>query len=241
MIKVLSIGNSFSQDAHRYLHKVAAAEGVDMRCVNLYIGGCSLYTHYINMLEDRASYELEINGEPTGFSVSIRDALASGPWDYITLQQVSASSFDYDTYMPYIAKLAEYVRLYAPKARLLLHQTWTDHPDSPRYESLKIGTPERMLEGIISSYKAAASEINAYGIIPCGEAMRRAAETGLSMQRDVHHAGLGVGRYLLALTWYKALTGNSAVSEFSGFDVEVSAEDAAKMRDIVNKMYFEVL
>ena len=52
-MKVLSIGNSFSQDAQRYLHRLAKEDGTFIKCVNLYIGGCSLQTHYINMLENK--------------------------------------------------------------------------------------------------------------------------------------------------------------------------------------------
>ena len=39
-MKVLAIGNSFSNDAMRYLHGIAKADGVDMKTVNLFIGGC---------------------------------------------------------------------------------------------------------------------------------------------------------------------------------------------------------
>ena len=49
MIKVLSIGNSFSRDAQRYSYKIAKNEGVEFKSVNLYIGGCSLQTHYMNI------------------------------------------------------------------------------------------------------------------------------------------------------------------------------------------------
>ena len=52
-MKLLSIGNSFSQDAQRYLHRIAAAAGESLKCVNLYIGGCSLRTHYFNILEKK--------------------------------------------------------------------------------------------------------------------------------------------------------------------------------------------
>ncbi len=34
-MKILSIGNSFSQDAQRYLHALAKVEGVDLKTVNL--------------------------------------------------------------------------------------------------------------------------------------------------------------------------------------------------------------
>ena len=55
-MKVLSIGNSFSGNAQRYLHRLAKHNGVNMRTVNLFIGGCSLETHYWNMLDDRDDY-----------------------------------------------------------------------------------------------------------------------------------------------------------------------------------------
>ena len=38
-MKILSVGNSFSQDAHRWLHHIAGLSGVSMETVNLYIGG----------------------------------------------------------------------------------------------------------------------------------------------------------------------------------------------------------
>ena len=61
-MKVLSIGNSFSQDAHKWLHKLAENNGVDLETVNLYIGGCSLGTHWKNAKENNADYEFELNG-----------------------------------------------------------------------------------------------------------------------------------------------------------------------------------
>lgn len=42
-MKVLAIGNSFSNDAMRYLHGIAKADGVDMKTVNLFIGGWSAF------------------------------------------------------------------------------------------------------------------------------------------------------------------------------------------------------
>lgn len=44
-IKILAIGNSFSQDATQFIHDIAKADGVDTKVVNLYIGGCSLQRH----------------------------------------------------------------------------------------------------------------------------------------------------------------------------------------------------
>ena len=71
-MKVLSIGNSFSQDAHKWLHKLAENNGVDLETVNLYIGGCSLGTHWKNAKENNADYEFELNGDYTGKKLAFR-------------------------------------------------------------------------------------------------------------------------------------------------------------------------
>ena len=39
---ILSLGNSFSQDAQRYLHGIAKAGGASIESFNLCIGGCPL-------------------------------------------------------------------------------------------------------------------------------------------------------------------------------------------------------
>ena len=122
-MKVLSIGNSFSQDAQRYLSRLSAAAGVKIKTVNLYIGGCNLRTHYLNMLNGSKSYGFEFCGEPTGIKVSLAEALTSDDWDVITLQQASRESGKYDTYIPYIKELAAFVRKYCPKAKLMIHET----------------------------------------------------------------------------------------------------------------------
>ena len=62
-MKVLSIGNSFSQDAQRYLHEIAKNDGVDLFSVNLFIGGCSLETHYNNIVENNANYSYNFDND----------------------------------------------------------------------------------------------------------------------------------------------------------------------------------
>lgn len=227
-IKLLSIGNSFSQDAQRYLHGLGLAHGVSIKCVNLVIGGCSLRTHYLHMLNDERRYALEWNGEGTGFQTSIREALSSDDWDYVTVQQASHFSFDSTTYFPYIEELCDYIRLYAPRAKILIQQTWAYEKDSQRLREVAgFETPEAMLEKIVECYAAAAETVGAYGIIPSGLAMSYALEEGLpSIHRDTFHAALGVGRYLLALTWYGMLTGEVLKEDtFDAFDLPVSEEE----------------
>ena len=99
-MEILAIGNSFSQDATRYLHQIARAAGEKLNVTNLYIGGCSLERHYRNMLSGERAYQLESNGVKTGFPVSLEEALWNRKWDVVTIQQVSSQSIDAETYRP---------------------------------------------------------------------------------------------------------------------------------------------
>ena len=62
-MKILSIGNSFSDDAQRYLREIAAAEGVEIETLNLCIGGCSLETHASHVKDGAKAYFFHYNGD----------------------------------------------------------------------------------------------------------------------------------------------------------------------------------
>lgn len=237
-MKILSIGNSFSQDAQRYLHNLAKHDGEILKCVNLYIGSCSLRTHYLNMLENKKTYSFEFNGEKTGLQVSISEALASDDWDYITLQQVSTSSFKIESFSPYIEELAKLCRKYCPKAKLLIHETWGYESGSKKIEKLGFKTDAEMLANVKACYLEAAKLINADGIIPAGEALLAAREMGIeNIHSDTSHASRGIGRYILALTWYKYITGNDiSANSFSDFDEPVSEKERETAIKAVNKI-----
>ena len=226
-MKILSIGNSFSDDAQHYLHSLAKHDGVQMKTVNLYIGGCTLRTHYLNMLDDAQRYPFWFNGEATGLSVSIRQALISDDWDIITLQQASHQSFDYATYTPYLEELAKYVKKYCPHAKLYIHETWGYENGSKRLESVRYESMSAMFADVKTSYQKAAKAISADGVLPSGTALMTAAENGLvHTHRDGLHLSYGAGRYLAALTWYKTLTGNDITNnDFNDFDEPVSDEE----------------
>lgn len=227
IMNVLSIGNSFSQDAQRYLHQIAKVDGVDIHCFNLYIGGCPLSKHYQNMLSEERAYTLEMNGSSTDFSVSLKEALLNRDWDVVTIQQVSSQSPNYDTYQPYLDELADYIRHLVPKAKVAIHQTWAYEQGSKRLnEELKYSDYKEMLDDIIKSYRKAAERIGADFIIPSGEVFDAMLENGIEkIHRDTFHASLGLGRYVLGLIWYKILAGNDVSDNtFCNFDEEVSAE-----------------
>ena len=227
-MKILSIGNSFSQDAQRYLHDIAAADGVKLTTFNLYIGGCSLSTHYRNMLTEERAYGLQMNGVITGFNVSLQEALLNRDWDVVTVQQVSSKSTCYETYQPYLNELVDYVRVCVPKAKILVHQTWAYEQDSQRL-NVELGYADQkdMFRDLEEAYRQAAEEIGADGIIPAGEVFQELIANGISrLHRDTYHASLGLGRYALGLIWYATLFNRDVKDNtFATFDEEVTEEE----------------
>ncbi len=239
MIRILSIGNSFSEDAQRYLQKIAEANSVALMCMNLFIGGCSLETHYKNLTSNVEAYLLEVNGEGTGKKVSIIQALAAESWDYVTLQQVSNLAPSFDSYMPYLEELAKAVRAYAPNAKILLHQTWAYEQGCSRLnEELRLQDQHDMLDRIVSACTQAKEAIHADGIIPGGKAMMNAVDMGVGMvHRDTYHASLGVGRYLLALTWYLSMVSSEIKAYRIALDEPISD---AQMKIIIEAAHAAV-
>ena len=215
-MKVLSIGNSFSQDAHKWLNQISKDGGEEIYCVNLYIGGCPLKAHWENYLSDEPLYDLEINGEKNG-TINISDALKMDKWDVITLQQASPVSGKPQSYIPYLPKLAENVRRSCPDAKLYIQQTWAyeQDRDSEMFRVRYNGDQKEMYRRLIDAYEMASALINA-PLIPAGEVIQYLREnvpefdytvTGRSLNRDGYHLDLIYGRFAAALTWYGTLTG----------------------------------
>lgn len=219
MIKILAIGNSFSEDATAYLHDIATSGNVDTLVVNLYIGGCPLKLHWENVQSNACVYQYQINGVITDKLVSIQDTICSEDWDYITMQQASHDSGFEDTYYPYVTELSHYIKKLAPNAKQLIHQTWSyeidsDHEAFPLYQS----NQAVMYEALKKAYSNAS---NSLGIkqIRCGDVIQMLRSTaefdykngGKSICRDGFHLNIPYGRYAAALTWYKTITQESVL------------------------------
>ena len=214
MYKILAIGNSFSQDATAYLHDIAAVGGTDTKIVNLYIGGCSLKTHWENAENDHKNYLYELNGSSDGRMVSIREALTEESWDFITFQQASHDSGIPETYQPYLFKLSGYVKQYVPTAQQLMHETWAYEIDSthPAFAEHYHSDQRDMYKALRNAYLEAAKQLG-IPIIPCGDViqeLRNAApfdygNGGISLCRDGFHMNIPYGRYVLGAVWYETM------------------------------------
>lgn len=214
-MKILAIGNSFSQDAAYYLHDLARADGTDIEITNLYIGGCSLERHWTNIVEALPDYLMELNGVSTERMVTVQEALATENWDVITVQQASHESGAEESYHPYLENLVAFLREQKPSAKLLMQETWAYETDSIHKGFKRYGcSQQKMYEALKACYEKNAKE-SGLSLIPCGDVIQELRKKepflynrgGMSVCRDGFHMNVIYGRYLLAAVWYRKLTG----------------------------------
>lgn len=219
-IKILAIGNSFSDDAlEHYLHPIAEANGDSIIIGNLAIGGASLELHYNNSVNNAAAYSYRkiINGERivTG-SVTLKQGIEDEDWDYISLQQVSHHAGLYDTFFPYLPQIMDYITRYAqnPGFQFVWHMTWayaadSNHGGFVNYER----SQETMYAAIVETAYKITSEMKIPIIVPAGTAIQNARTSSLgdTLTRDGFHLEPTYGKYTAACAWYEQLTGKSVV------------------------------
>lgn len=238
-MKILAIGNSFSRDATRYLYQIAKADGEVIDVTGIAIGGCSLLQHYKHNIVDDVLYELWHNGEDTGFKVSMKEALVAREWNLIVIQERSQLATNYDNFQPFLNELVKEFHRYSPKARIGIHETWASETGSRMLLKSGYATSTEKYYDIRASYRRAEKEMGFDVYIPSATIMNYFAEAGhTGMHEDGHHASFGIGRYALALTWYKTLTGNDITNNsFDDFDVPVSKEEAEEIRKMVTDAF----
>lgn len=214
--RILAVGNSFSQDASRYLEEITEAAGTPIFQRNLYIGGCSLERHADNIRTGASVYQYQIRGQDAPeHLISLQNALQQENWDVITVQQVSGLSGLPETYEPYFSQLLEEIRDKCPQAQIYFHSTWayewgSNHPDFVRYQN----DQENMAKCIRN---VAQMVRNTYHlpVIPSGELIAKLRtnpefdirQGGISLCRDGFHLSLDYGRYAVGLLWYRELLG----------------------------------
>lgn len=213
-LKVLAIGNSFSEDATRYLHQLANAAGIHTKIVNLFIGGCSLERHWKNIETGEAAYAYQLNGIRTERKVSIDEILMEEDWDVITTQQASHDSGWMNSYEPFLGLIVTYIREKVPNAKLYLQETWAYEINSTHNSYMRYNRNQHeMYEKLHNCYTQMAAKYD-LELIPSGSVIQKVRslpefcvpEGGLSLCRDGFHMSFDYGRYLLACIWLKKLT-----------------------------------
>lgn len=243
IVKILAIGNSFSEDAlESYLYGLANSRGHKIVIGNLYIGGASLSLHLQNATNNANAYAYrKINQQgikATTANVSIATALADDNWDYISFQQESPSSGLFNTFAP-LVDLYNYVKTKTtnPSVKYVLHQTWAYQKNSTysafnNYDK----DQDKMYAGIVDAYIQAKNLIPTYTVVPAGTAIQngRTSVIGDNFCRDGYHLDINIGRYTAACAWFESIFKESVIgntykpSALSDYHTEI-AQNAAHL------------
>ena len=219
-VRILAIGNSFSQDAvEQYLHELAEAEGISTIIGNMFIGGCSLERHVKNARDNAPAYAYRRIGtdgkKREKGKMSLEAVLADEAWDYVSLQQASPFSGMYETYEASLPELIEYVKARLPKkTKLMLHQTWA-YASTSKHSGFKNYNCNQltMYQAIADAVKKAAKANKIKIVIPSGTAIQNARTSfiGDHLNRDGYHLDVKIGRYTAACTWFERIFKHNVV------------------------------
>ncbi len=220
-IRILAIGNSFSQDAtEQYLCELLMAAGYEATVANCYIGGCTLEKHWNNensadeSLRNSNSYRKVVQGikTTTGYVCSIARILMDEPWDYVIFQQGAGLYGILDSHYPYLDNFVAYVAKYLNPGtyRLGYQMTWgfpVSCTDSrfAYYDNDQM----KMYEACRDCAYALKERSGLDLVIPTGTAIQngRTSSLGDTFNRDWGHLDYNHGRYTASCTWFETITG----------------------------------
>lgn len=218
VLKILAIGNSFTDDATEYIPPLLeAAKLPNVVIARAVSSGSSLSDHESNYRYNTAAYKFTVRDGKKWKTISesstLSMAVKSDQWDIVVLQQVSQHSGQYNTYQPFLDELLGMIRSDCTnKSRSFAWQmTWaygsnSTHSGFAYYNN----SQQQMYSDIVQATKEMSQATGISLIIPSGTAIRNLRHSTLNnppadLTRDGYHIDYGAGRYTLACTWFQAL------------------------------------
>lgn len=225
-LKVLDIGNSYTNDATSYLKQIVNASGsnIDDMCLYKAIRGAGSFKTWYNTYYDKDNSTYTINKVLGGINANIttgtgekkdgslfREALENENWDVIIIHQVSNYAPYYDKWGTtgtggYLNELLALLKEKQPQAKigfLLIHSYWDN------YSGNKEGSSFERWKLIAESVKNLCSNYDIDFVIPYGTAVENLRYSSLNnefdLTRDGTHCGHGLCRYTAACCYYEAL------------------------------------
>ncbi len=225
-LKVLDIGNSYTEDATDLLPSIVKSSGSDVSDMCLYKairGGASFKNWYDRYYEkDNRDYSISKvlggltanikTGSEKGTCGSLfREALEKEKWDVIIIHQVSTYAPYYDKWATtedsgYLNELLYLLKELQPQATigfLLVHSYWDNYSGNTQessYERWKL---------IANSVKRLTEDYDISFVIPYGTAVENLRSSSLNnkydLTRDGTHCGFGLCRYTAACCYYERL------------------------------------
>lgn len=242
-LKILCIGNSFSQDTTAYAAEIALSLGIPaVKIVNLCVGGCSINRHCLHAREDMPVYGYELN-EGNGWiqipNKKISEAIKSDEWDWISIQHGTGDGSRYTEIQSYekLPWLIDYVKGIAhPQTKIAFNMTWVGEPEFPHEEIQHYAGDQLLIyQKIAKLTKEHIATLSGIDVVsPTGTAIQNARTSKIGLlTRDGYHLSLGTGRYIAGMTFIQALTGMD-VSNNSWINGEADCYDRKVAIEAVN-------
>jgi hypothetical protein len=223
-LKVLDIGNSYTQDAQTYLPRIIAASGIDTD-FSLYraFRPSASFKTWVDCWNDSDNeyYSIDfcagtslggISGSGSASDGALfRKALQSVKWDIILIHQVSTYSNDYSLWEGdgaggYLQELIRIIRVTNPQATIGYLMT---HSYRGSYWANSEGSSYLRWKNIADATKQLKLEYGIDFIIPYGTAVQNlrasSLNDGYEFSEDGTHMGAGLGDYVAGCCYFESL------------------------------------
>ena len=223
-LKVLDIGNSYTQDAQTYLPHIIAAAGIstDFSLYRAFRPSASFKT-WVDCWNDsdNENYSVDfcagtaldgISGSGRASDGAVfRKALQSVRWDIILIHQVSTYSNDYSLWEGdgaggFLQELIRIIRVTNPQATIGYLMT---HSYRRTYWANSEGSSYQRWRNIADAVKRLKLEYDIDFIIPYGTAVQNLRASSLNdsyeFSEDGTHMGAGLGDYVAGCCYFESL------------------------------------
>lgn len=218
-LKILCIGNSFTEDATNLLPKIIETCNLNDICIgHLIAGGASLKQYYDSYTKNSAmgTYQVtddQMKWKTVSKNFTIKQALQYADWDIITFQQVSYEAGRFQTYQPYLSNLIDIAKneCINSKPIFVWQMPWAYGSGCKDEIFGKYSYKQlRMYNNIIDATKIMMNQSDIDIVVPIGTAIQNLRNTNLNnppldITRDFRHIDYGIGRYTASCTLFQAL------------------------------------
>lgn len=247
-LKVLDIGNSYTNDATAMLPMIVKASGVDISNICLYkaVRSSGSFKSWYDVYHDKdTTHTYRVSKVLGGLNANVspgkgkkgdgglfRDLLTKEQWDIIIIHQMS-------TYAPYyerwkgngnagcLNELLSVIKRHQPNAVIgtyIVHSLWSQNKRNKEVSSYK------RWKNICQSVKQLQKDYNVDLIIPYGTAIESLRASSLNneydLTRDGSHCGYGLCRYTAACCYFEALLapryGVSVLGNLARYDASMA-------------------
>lgn len=218
-LKILCIGNSFTEDATNRLPKIIETCSLSNICIgHLIAGGASLKQYYDSYMNNSAIgiYQVtddQLKWRTVSKNFTMKQALQYADWDIITFQQVSYEAGRFQTYQPYLSNLIDIAKNECVNSKPIFvwQMPWSFASGCKdeifgRYKYNQL----RMYNNITAATKVMMSQSDIDIVVPIGTAIQNLRNTNLNnppldITRDFRHIDQGIGRYTASCTLFQKL------------------------------------